>query len=94
MKFCSFLEFLTLLYGDLAKIVPTFREFQGQNSPIWAAHTRTQIVLSTPPPWLQTLGKNVGMQCFSRGEYLVQFGYGYVAPLMGGFLSLKFSKRK
>ena len=35
---------------NLMKIIPLFREFNGQNPAIWAAHTGTNNMLFTPPP--------------------------------------------
>ena len=33
--------------GNMIKIIPLFREFNDQNPPIWAAHTRTNNMLCT-----------------------------------------------
>ena len=35
--------------GNFMKMIPLFREFNSQNPPIWAAHTRTNNMLCTPP---------------------------------------------
>ena len=49
LHFRVFFNFPPTFMGFWLKSYPCLENFRAKNPPIWAAHTRTQIVLSTPP---------------------------------------------